>query len=243
MDVKIFSNTTDAIQYAFEIVRNQVESNPKSVLGLATGGTPIKLYRKMVQDFHTTPIDYTQIKTINLDEYVGLDFYSIYSYAYYMDYNLFSKINIDSSNTNIQNGKAKDLEKECIRYNQVIKDNPIDLQILGIGQNGHIGFNEPKTSFDLETHIVELDESTIQANKQYFGKLSKQPTKAFTMGIKSIMKSKRILLLAFGESKQDAVVKMIEGEITEDLPASILQKHDNVTIILDELAAKKLKVR
>lgn len=243
MKVLIFDNATEAVNHAFSIVREQVVNKPKSVLGLATGGTPIKLYRKMVADFHTSAINYKMVRSINLDEYIGLDYYSIYSYAYYMDYNLFSKLNMDISNTHIQNGKAKDLKKECIRYNKVITDNPIDLQILGLGQNGHIGFNEPGTSFDLETHVVELDESTIEANKKYFGKLVKQPTKAFTMGIKSIMKSKKILLMAYGESKADAVKRMIEEEVTEDLPASILQKHDDCIILLDKEAASKLSKR
>lgn len=243
MNILIFDTPEQAINEAFKIVRNQIVNNPLTCLGLATGSTPIKLYKKMVRDFHITPTNYKSVKALNLDEYIGLDYYSIHSYAYYMEYNLYSKININKNNIFIPNGKATDLDKECKRYDKLLENNPVDLQILGIGQNGHIGFNEPGTSFDLNTHIVDLKESTIAANKKYFGKMVKQPTKAFTMGINSIMKSNQILLLAFGESKSDAIVKMIEEDVNVDLPASILQRHNNTTVILDKKAASKLEKR
>jgi glucosamine-6-phosphate deaminase len=208
--------------------------NGVKVLGLATGSTPETLYKEMT----TSDLDFSDMTSVNLDEYVGLDGSDDQSYRYFMNDHLFNKKPFKE--TFVPNGKAEDLEAECKRYDGVIAEHPLDLQVLGIGRNGHIGFNEPGTPFDVTTHVVELTESTIEANKRYFDKVEDVPTHALSMGIGSIMQSKKILLMAFGTDKADAIKGMIDGEVTVDLPASVLQNHDDVTVIIDEDAASKL---
>jgi glucosamine-6-phosphate deaminase len=218
---------------AFEIIKDGMENGVK-VLGLATGSTPETLYKEMT----TSDLDFSDMTSVNLDEYVGLDGSDDQSYRYFMNDHLFNKKPFKE--TFVPNGKAEDLEAECKRYDGVIAEHPLDLQVLGIGRNGHIGFNEPGTPFDVTTHVVELTESTIEANKRYFDKVEDVPTHALSMGIGSIMQSKKILLMAFGTDKADAIKGMIDGEVTVDLPASVLQNHDDVTVIIDEDAASKL---
>ena len=218
---------------AFEIIKNGMENGVK-VLGLATGSTPETLYKEMT----TSDLDFSDMTSVNLDEYVGLDGSDDQSYRYFMNDHLFNKKPFKE--TFVPNGKAEDLEAECKRYDEVIAEHPLDLQVLGIGRNGHIGFNEPGTPFDVTTHVVELTESTIEANKRYFDKVEDVPTHALSMGIGSIMQSKKILLMAFGTDKADAIKGMIDGEVTVDLPASVLQNHADVTVIIDEDAASKL---
>ena len=218
---------------AFEIIKDGMENGVK-VLGLATGSTPETLYKEMT----TSDLDFSDMTSVNLDEYVGLDGSDNQSYRYFMNDHLFNKKPFNE--TFVPNGKAEDLEAECKRYDEVIAEHPLDLQVLGIGRNGHIGFNEPGTPFDVTTHVVELTESTIEANKRYFDKVEDVPTHALSMGIGSIMQSKKILLMAFGTDKADAIKGMIDGEVTVDLPASVLQNHDDVTVIIDEDAASKL---
>ena len=218
---------------AFEIIKDGMENGVK-VLGLATGSTPETLYKEMT----TSDLDFSDMTSVNLDEYVGLDGSDNQSYRYFMNDHLFNKKPFKE--TFVPNGKAEDLEAECKRYDEVIAEHPLDLQVLGIGRNGHIGFNEPGTPFDVTTHVVELTESTIEANKRYFDKVEDVPTHALSMGIGSIMQSKKILLMAFGTDKADAIKGMIDGEVTVDLPASVLQNHDDVTVIIDEDAANKL---
>ncbi|MGL9729056.1 glucosamine-6-phosphate deaminase [Enterococcus sp. DIV0756] len=218
---------------AFEIIKDGMENGVK-VLGLATGSTPETLYKEMT----TSDLDFSDMTSVNLDEYVGLDGSDNQSYRYFMNDHLFNKKPFKE--TFVPNGKAEDLEAECKRYDEVIAEHPLDLQVLGIGRNGHIGFNEPGTPFDVTTHVVELTESTIEANKRYFDKVEDVPTHALSMGIGSIMQSKKILLMAFGTDKADAIKGMIDGEVTVDLPASVLQNHDDVTVIIDEDAASKL---
>jgi glucosamine-6-phosphate isomerase len=218
---------------AFEIIKDGMENGVK-VLGLATGSTPETLYKEMT----TSNLDFSDMTSVNLDEYVGLDGSDNQSYRYFMNDHLFNKKPFKE--TFVPNGKAEDLEAECKRYDEVIAEHPLDLQVLGIGRNGHIGFNEPGTPFDVTTHVVELTESTIEANKRYFDKVEDVPTHALSMGIGSIMQSKKILLMAFGTDKADAIKGMIDGEVTVDLPASVLQNHDDVTVIIDEDAASKL---
>jgi glucosamine-6-phosphate deaminase len=218
---------------AFEIIKDGMENGVK-VLGLATGSTPETLYKEMT----TSDLDFSDMTSVNLDEYVGLDGSDDQSYRYFMNDHLFNKKPFKE--TFVPNGKAEDLEAECKRYDGVIAEHPLDLQVLGIGRNGHIGFNEPGTPFDVTTHVVELTESTIEANKRYFDKVEDVPTHALSMGIGSIMQSKKILLMAFGTDKADAIKGMIDGEVTVDLPASGLQNHDDVTVIIDEDAASKL---
>ena len=218
---------------AFEIIKDGMENGVK-VLGLATGSTPETLYKEMT----TSDLDFSDMTSVNLDEYVGLDGSDDQSYRYFMNDHLFNKKPFKE--TFVPNGKAEDLEAECKRYDEVIAEHPLDLQVLGIGRNGHIGFNEPGTPFDVTTHVVELTESTIEANKRYFDKVEDVPTHALSMGIGSIMQSKKILLVAFGTDKADAIKGMIDGEVTVDLPASVLQNHADVTVIIDEDAASKL---
>ena len=218
---------------AFEIIKDGMENGVK-VLGLATGSTAETLYKEMT----TSDLDFSDMTSVNLDEYVGLDGSDDQSYRYFMNDHLFNKKPFKE--TFVPNGKAEDLEAECKRYDEVIAEHPLDLQVLGIGRNGHIGFNEPGTPFDVTTHVVELTESTIEANKRYFDKVEDVPTHALSMGIGSIMQSKKILLMAFGTDKADAIKGMIDGEVTVDLPASVLQNHADVTVIIDEDAASKL---
>jgi glucosamine-6-phosphate deaminase len=183
-------------------------------------------------------LDFSDKVSINLDEYVGLSGDDEQSYRYFMNKHLFNEKPFKE--TFVPNGKAEDLEAECKHYDEIIATHPIDIQVLGIGQNGHIGFNEPGTPFDATTQVVELTESTINANKRYFDKVEDVTTHALSMGIGSILKSKKIILMAFGEAKAEAVKGMIDGEVTTDLPASVLQKHDDVIVIVDETAASKL---
>lgn len=234
MNIIIEKTAQEASEKAFEIVKAGIESGQIKTLGLATGSTPLQLYALMRE----AKLDVSDVTTVNLDEYIGLDANDPQSYHYYMQKELFDALNFKASY--IPNGVAEDLEAECERYEQILAENPVDLQILGLGTNGHIGFNEPGTPFTAKTHVVKLAEATIEANKRFFEKVEDVPTHAISMGIASIMAAKQIVLLAFGESKADAVQKMIEGPVTEDLPASVLQTHDNVTIILDEAAASKL---
>ena len=225
---------------AFEIMKQVVVANPNGVLGLATGTTPIGLYKRMIEDCKQGT-SYKNIKTVNLDEYKGLDVNSDQSYVYFMRDNLFNHIDIDLNNTNIENGKAENASKECARYNALLEVLQQDIQLLGLGSNGHIAFNEPGTPFGSVTHVVDLQESTIKDNARLFNDISEVPRQAFTMGLKNIMNAKKILILASGANKAKAVYGMIHGEVTESLPASVLQLHPDCTLIIDEAAASLLK--
>lgn len=227
-------------QKAFEIMKDVVVNKPDAVLGLATGTTPIGLYKKMIEDCKNGT-SYKQIKTVNLDEYKGLDINSDQSYIYFMRDNLFNHIDIDLNNTNIENGKAEDAEKECARYNALLEELQQDIQLLGIGSNGHIAFNEPGTKFGSLTHVVDLTESTIKDNSRLFKDINEVPRQAFTQGLANIMRAKKILILASGANKAKAVYGMIYGDVTEDLPASVLQLHPDCTLIVDEPASALIK--
>ncbi|MDT2823222.1 glucosamine-6-phosphate deaminase [Vagococcus lutrae] len=227
-------NQVEGGKKAFELIRKGMEERDVKVLGLATGSTPITMYEAMVN----SDVDFSDMIGVNLDEYVGLDGEDEQSYRYFMNEHLYNAKPFKE--TYVPNGVAEDADAECARYNQILADNPIDIQVLGIGTNGHIGFNEPRTPFDSETRKVDLVESTIESNKRFFASAEDVPTQAYSMGIGSILKAKEIILIAYGEAKADAIKGMIEGEITEDCPASALQKHDNVTVILDDAAAEKL---
>ena len=220
-------------QKGFEIFKEGLANDAK-VFGLATGSSPIKFYETVV----ASDLDFTNCTSVNLDEYVGLSADNSQSYHYFMKENLFNKKPFAKSY--LPNGLASDIPAELKRYDQVIADNPVDIQILGIGQNGHIGFNEPGAAFDSNTQEVQLTESTIKANARFFEHEEDVPRYAISMGLASIMKSKHILIEAYGEDKADAIKGMIEGPVTTDLPASVLQNHDNVTVIIDEAAASKL---
>lgn len=218
---------------AFEILSEKLAAGAK-VLGLATGSTPIPLYQEIVK----SNLDFSDVTSVNLDEYVGLPVENEQSYDYFMREHLFNAKPFKQSF--LPNGLAEDLQEETKRYDAVIDSHPVDLQILGIGRNGHIGFNEPGTSFDITTHVVDLAQDTIQANSRFFDTIDDVPKQAISMGIASIMNSKTILLLAFGEEKSDAIAQMVNGPITEELPASVLQQHADVIVIADEAAASKL---
>lgn len=240
MKVIIVKDYEEMSKCAFDIMVKVVKENPSAVLGLATGTTPIGLYKAMIKDHKENGTSYKNIKTVNLDEYAGLDINSNQSYVYFMRDNLFNHIDIDLANTFIENGKAEDCEKECERYNNLLEKLKQDIQLLGLGSNGHIAFNEPNTPFDSVTHVVNLTEQTIKDNSRLFDKIEDVPTKAFTMGIKNIMNAKKILILANGENKADAVYKTVKGEVTEEVPASILQTHPDCTIVVDQKAGKLL---
>jgi glucosamine-6-phosphate deaminase len=239
IEVKDYS---DMSSKAAKLVIDRVNSTDAPVLGLATGRTPKGLYEKMIEDHRIHRTSYHHATTFNLDEYAGLPHTDHNSYFHYMNKLLFSHIDIEKRCTHLPNGVADDIEKECIRYeNEIAHHGGIDLQILGIGTNGHIGFNEPGTSFSANTHVVNLTRSTREANAHYFDSIEEVPHQAVTMGINTILKSKEILLLISGESKQQAVKKLFEGEVTEEFPASILKKHPNITILGDKEALKLVK--
>lgn len=241
MNIIQVKNYSEMSAKAADMLISKLHEKPNMNLGLATGGTPKGLYDRLIQDHKEHGTSYKQVTSFNLDEYVGMKPQDPNSYHYYMADALFNHIDIDVSNTHVPNGLADTPEEECRRYDEMIQNHGgIDLQILGIGQNGHIGFNEPGTSFNSPTHIVTLEESTRKANARYFNSLDEVPTQAITMGIESIMKSKEILLLISGEAKAEAMYQLLNGEITEDFPASILKKHHCVTIIADQEALAKV---
>lgn len=233
MKVITVKNAQEGGKIAFTLLKEKMTQGIQT-LGLATGSTPETFYQEVRQ----SDLDFSEMTSINLDEYVGLDQTSDQSYAYFMKEHLFDTKPFKVSY--LPNGKATDLEAAAKDYDRIIAENPIDFQILGIGRNGHIGFNEPGTSFDETTHIVDLAPSTIEANSRFFDSIDDVPKQAMSMGIASIMASKTIVLLAFGSEKADAIKGMVEGSVTEDLPASVLQNHDDVIVIVDEAAASKL---
>lgn len=235
-------NYNDMSRKTANIISAQIIIKPNSVLGLATGSTPEGTYKQLVEWYKKGDLDFSQVKAVNLDEYKGLSKDNDQSYAYFMKKHLFDHVNIDINNTFIPNGLEEDSKKECSRYNQVIKSlGGVDLQLLGIGGNGHIGFNEPGEAFEKETHCVKLTDDTIKANSRFFSSLDLVPKFAYSMGIKSIMQAKSILLVASGKSKADALYKTIYGEIIPGVPASILQLHNNVTIVADDDALSIIK--
>ena len=226
-------NQEEGGQIAVTLLKEKLASGAKT-LGLATGSTPITFYQEIIK----SNLDFSGLTSINLDEYVGLSADNEQSYAYFMKERLFQYKPFKESF--LPNGLAEDLEAEAKRYDTIIDQHPIDFQILGIGRNGHIGFNEPGTAFDVTTQVVDLAADTIQANSRFFDSYEEVPKQAISMGIASIMKSKTILLIAYGRDKADAIAQMINGPVTTDLPASILQEHDDVIVIVDEAAASKL---
>ena len=226
---------------AANILSAQVILNPTSVLGLATGSTPVGMYKQLITWYQKGDLDFSQVRTVNLDEYVGLAPDHDQSYRYFMQTNFFDHINISPDNTNLPNGQAADLAAECQRYNQVIESQGgIDVQLLGMGHNGHIGFNEPGDAFELETHVVDLTERTIEANARFFASPDGVPRQALTMGIKTIMQARQILVVVSGEDKADAVKAALTGPVTPKVPASILQMHPNVMLVADKAAMSKM---
>lgn len=222
---------------AYEAMKIVLTEKPEAVLGLATGSTPIGLYKCMIADYKAGAVSYKNMTSINLDEYVGLPVTHPESYRSFMNRNLFDHIDIKPENTHVPDGLAEDLQKAADEYTAFAAAHPIDVQILGIGANGHIGFNEPGTPFDSHTHVVTLKEGTRRDNARFFDNdISLVPTHAVTLGMKDIMSAKAIILLASGAGKADAVAKMIKGPVSTDCPASILQTHPNVLVVTDEAA-------
>lgn len=216
----------------------EMSCQPTSKLGLATGGTMTEVYKYLVELLEKNQLDVSHVETFNLDEYVGLKAEHPQSYHYYMNEVLFNQYpNFNKENIHIPNGYSSQLEDEAERYNQLLNDRgPVDIQILGIGENGHIGFNEPGTDLHSETHIVDLTESTIRANSRYFESESDVPQQAVSMGLASILKAKRIILLAFGEKKKEAIHQLMNNQVTKDIPSTILHAHPNVEVYVDDEA-------
>ena len=222
-------------KFAANIIAAQVILKPDCVLGLATGSSPLGTYANLVKMCDAGELDFSKVTSVNLDEYAGLTGDNDQSYRYFMDTNLFSKVNIDRDKTHVPNGCAADLSKEGERYDELIKSlGGIDLQLLGIGLDGHIGFNEPDDVFTKETHLVTLDPSTIEANARFFASKDEVPTQAITMGMMSIMQAKKVLLIANGKNKKEILEKSLYGPITPQIPASILQLHKDLTVIYSE---------
>lgn len=241
MNVKVYKDT-DGIGYvAATIFAAQVISKPNSVLGLATGSTPIPTYKNMIDMYNRGVVNFSEVTTFNLDEYIGLEHSHNQSYYYFMHENLFKGINVAKENIHVPSGISDNIEKTAKEYDEMIeKAGGIDVQILGIGVNGHIAFNEPCDYFPMGTHTVQLTQSTIEANARFFENESEVPKSAISMGIGSIMKARKIIIIATGENKADAVSAMVNGKVEPQLPASILQLHSDVTLLCDEEAASKL---
>lgn len=240
MRIIIANNKDEFKNFAFNEVYKVIKNNPSATLGLATGSTPLPLYAEMINDHVAHGTSYKNVTTFNLDEYVGLPSTHKESYINFMTRNLFSKIDVDMKNVNIPCGTAENVDEECRRYSALLKNAVIDIQVLGIGANGHIAFNEPGTPFDSTTHRVWLTEKTILDNSRFFNSIDEVPKSAITMGIGEIMRAKKILMLANGKNKADAVFNMIAGKVDESCPASVLQMHPSVTVILDKDSASKL---
>ena len=237
-------NEEEMSRKAANIISAQIILKPDSVLGLATGSTPVGTYKQLIEWYKKGDLDFSQIKAVNLDEYQGLSKDNEQSYAYFMRKNLFDHVNINPENTYIEDGLAEDAAAECARYTELIKSlGGIDLQLLGIGPNAHIGFNEPGEALEKDTHLVKLSERTIKANARFFANEDEVPKYAFTMGIKAIMQAKCIVLLANGEAKADAIYECVCGHISAMAPASILQLHNNVFIVADEAALSKVEAK
>lgn len=228
---------------AASIIAAQVIAKPNCVLGLATGSTPIGAYKKLVEWYENADLDFSEVTTVNLDEYKGLPKQNDQSYYYFMNDNLFNHVNINKERTFLPDGTEADSEAACKKYEEIVRSvGGADLQLLGMGHNGHIGFNEPSDIFEKDTHCVDLAESTIQANKRFFASEADVPRQAYTMGIGTIMSAKKILIVISGEEKAETVKKAFFGPITPQVPASILQLHPDVVVVADEAALSKVEL-
>lgn len=239
MKVRTFSTKELASVYVAAIVENLIQTHPSPVIGLATGSSPVDLYRHLAHFCHQG-LSFAQVTTVNLDEYVGVPAHHPQSYHRFMDDHLFRFIDVPPDQIFIPDGTASDLQAACEQFDEILERHPIDLQILGLGHNGHIGFNEPGLALATGTHVTALSPETIAANARFFASPAEVPTHAITMGVQSILRAKKIILLAFGEDKAEAVQRSISGQISTDVPASILQVHPDVTFVLDKLAAALL---
>lgn len=240
MNIILVKDYEEMSQKAAELFKQQLVSKPDSILGLATGSSPVGTYQNLIKMCENKEISFENVRSYNLDEYCGIDKNHSQSYYTFMHENLFNHVNIKEENINIP-ASGSDMMTLCNEYNTKLNSVSIDLQLLGIGGNGHVGFNEPGTSFDQETFVVELAEQTRLDNQRFFNSLDEVPTHAITMGIKNIMNAKSILMLISGAGKQDAVYKLLKGDVTTSFPASVLKNHPNVTVIIDEAAYKLVK--
>ena len=242
MKIYAAKDYNDMSRKAGNLIAAQVTMKPDGVLGLATGSTPVGAYKELIAKYEAGDLDFSRIRSVNLDEYKGLSGDHDQSYRYFMNHNLFDHVNINKEETNVPGGLAEDPEAECERYNRVIQElGGIDLQLLGIGNNGHIGFNEPCDVFEKGTHVVTLTEETSQSNARFFSSIDEVPTHALTMGIGNIMSARKVLLLASGEGKAKALYESCFGPITPNVPASVLQLHSDVVIIADEAALSLIR--
>lgn len=240
MNIVVVKNYNEMSCQAAQLIADQIISKKNSALGLATGSTPIGMYKELIRKFQKGGLDFSQVVTFNLDEYYGLSFEHPQSYGFFMWNILFRHINIKKENVHLLNGVTENIDKECKQYEDLIKKSGgIDLQILGIGDNGHIGFNEPDISLNTRTHLVNLTAKTIRANSRFFNNAQEVPKQAITMGIGTIMRAKKIILLANGKRKAKAIERTINGPITTKVPATVLQLHNEVTIIVEQEAASQ----
>lgn len=241
MKLHVVKDSVEGSKKAADLIKNIIEEKNDAVLGLATGSTPIEMYKNLIEMYNNGEISFKDVKTINLDEYLGLAGDHEQSYRYFMDENLFNHVDINKDNTAVPNGLAEDYDQHVADYEAMIDAlGGQDCQVLGVGINGHIGFNEPSENLELKTHVEDLTESTIEANKRFFESANDVPKKAISMGIGSIFKAKKILVLAFGETKADAIKALEDSKITTMIPVTLLKLHPDVTVIVDEAAASKL---
>lgn len=239
MKLIVVNNYEELSKVAAKEFSKIIKEKENVVLGLATGGSPVGMYKELIRMYEQKELNFSKTTTVNLDEYIGLNPEHNQSYRYFMNNNLFNHINIDKSNTFVPNGLAEDLEAQCKEYDQKISElGGIDIQLLGVGNNGHIAFNEPNNELSSGTHIISLTDNTIEANARFFDNIDDVPRKAITMGVGGIMKAKKIILIASGESKAEAIKGIFSGKITTANPATMLQMHRDVTVIVDEAAAK-----
>ncbi|MFC4776396.1 glucosamine-6-phosphate deaminase [Paenibacillus sp. GCM10023252] len=239
MNIKVFDTKQELDAYAADLLCAKVAAKPNAVLGLATGSTPIGIYKELAAR-HRAGLSFQQVTTYNLDEYVGLDAANDQSYAYYMRDQLFSLLDIPADQTHLPQGMAEDLDLECERYDTMLQAQPVDIQLLGLGHNGHIGFNEPDAKLSGGTHVVKLKEETREANARFFSSMDEVPRYAITMGVGSILKADTIILAACGADKSSIVEQALTGPITTEIPASLLQTHPRVIVLLDREAAQRL---
>lgn len=240
MQVKCFDHPAELDQYAAQLFAAALKEKPEATLGLATGSTPIGIYEKMIAMYEQGEISFKYATTFNLDEYVGLSPNHEQSYAHFMSRHLFSHIDLPAYKAHLPKGTVTDLEAECVNYDRMLQEQPVDIQLLGLGHNGHIGFNEPDEELHGGTHIVELEQETREANARFFSSIEDVPTKAITMGVGSILKAESILLVVKGADKAAIVKQALQGPITTEVPASLLQTHKNVTVLVDREAGRLL---
>ncbi|CAM4118162.1 glucosamine-6-phosphate deaminase [Paenibacillus alkaliterrae] len=241
MEIIIFDTQKELDAYAADLLVNTAGEKPDAVLGLATGSTPIGIYDKIVERYNEKKISFAGVTTFNLDEYVGLRQENEQSYAYYMQKHLFSHIDILAENTHLPNGMAEDIEAECARYDEMLEARPVDIQLLGLGHNGHIGFNEPDVNLSGGTHAVQLKAETREANARFFASMNEVPSYAITMGVGSILKANTILMAVRGADKAGIVKEALTGPITTNVPASLLQTHARVIVLLDREAGRMIE--